>query len=175
MDEGFPNCKGSGQLWFCHNTGTRRHLQLCWTMMSPTTEGPACDCTYQSDPWCVCTDLESGADYESADSPHFLPSDLLEGLCWAAWRTAVGVGLSSERLAGDIFSVPRWRQPCLASLWGERTLLSFYYPVLFRQISPFHLSCITPLFVCVFEICNIIQYANMKSHRASFARLPLSL
>lgn len=70
-------------------------------MMSPTTEGPSCDCTYQSDPWCVCTDRESGADYESADSPHFLPSDLLEVLCWADWWTAVGVGLSSERLAGD--------------------------------------------------------------------------
>lgn len=44
------------------------------------------------------------ADYESADSPHFLPSDLLEGLCWADWWTAVGVWLSSERLAGDNLS-----------------------------------------------------------------------
>lgn len=38
------------------------------------------------------------ADYESADSPHFLPSDLLEGLCWAdCWTTTVrGGGLAKQ-------------------------------------------------------------------------------
>lgn len=103
-DEGFPNVNASAHFGFAKTRVTQRHLQLCQTMMSPTAEGPSCDCTYQSDPWCVCTDRESGADYESADSPHFLPSDLLEGLCWADWWTAVGVGLSSERLAGDNLS-----------------------------------------------------------------------
>lgn len=196
MDEGFPILNPLANFGFAITRILRDTCSSARPWWAPPRRGPSCDCTYQSDPWCVCTDRESGADYESADSPHFLPSDLLEGLRWADWWTAVGVGLSSER--------PRWRQslcpqhgrlaedsPVWLHFEGEGPSCYFIIPRCsdkpptppppFTSLrlwtwSQIHFPIATfPLFVCAFEICNIIQYAkrsHVKSHRASIARPP---
>lgn len=72
------------------------------------------------------------ADYESADSPHFLPSDLLGGLFWANCWTAEGGWLSSETLNGAnlpfLTMVDYFRQPFSVSLNNKRKApLCFLY------------------------------------------------
>lgn len=64
------------------------------------------------------------ADYKSADSPHFLPSDLLEGLFWVDCWTAEGGWLSSETLnranLSSFTMLDYFRQPFSASLNNKR-------------------------------------------------------
>lgn len=82
------------------------------------------------------------ADYKSADSPHFLPSDLLGGLFWADCWTTEGGWLSSETLNGvDLRSLATadcFRQPSSLSINNkkEKALSAFFICFSCSQISP---------------------------------------
>lgn len=65
---------------------------------SPTAEGLSCDCTYQSDSWCVCTEKGRGLGISwrpTFSSKWLIRRVILSGLLdrWAGW-------LSSETLNG---------------------------------------------------------------------------
>lgn len=99
------------------------------------------------------------ADYESADSPHFLPSDLLGGLFWADCWTTEGGWLSSETLNGANLPshtmVDYFRQPFSVSLNNKR---KDPFCFLYVELANLSFSLTTFVTVIILKICPLIAF-----------------